>query len=180
MSEETDAQLDGFLEIRKPGAHLEEGVVADDFVLMLGVDLVNFPKFPKADDNVTYPKRDLDIRHEMRDSGLELDDYSGPYRQDLRYTDFSKEFLATKVIPWSERYLQLCVDGWSTEVGKRYGADTAAEIEWTAWNDQVVPELERMKNEFLPAGTAYEDVNQQVAQDARASTRVVYTGLFTP
>jgi hypothetical protein len=23
---------------------------------------------------------------------------------------------------------------------------------WAAWNDQVVPELERMKQEFLPAG----------------------------
>ena len=40
-----DAQLEGFLDIRKPGAHLEEGAVADDFVLMLGVDLDNYPKF---------------------------------------------------------------------------------------------------------------------------------------
>jgi len=102
-----DSQLDEFFEIRKPGAHLDEDAVADDFVLMLGVDLVNFPKFPKVDDTVTYPKADLDIRYEMRDSGPELDDYSGPYRQNLRYTDFSTEFLASKVIPWSERYLQL-------------------------------------------------------------------------
>src|SRR5215470_2161074 len=172
-----DEQLDEFLEILKPGAHLEEGVVADDFVLMLGVDLVNFPKFPKVDDTVTYPKRDLDIRYELRDSGLELDDYSGPYRQDLRYTDFSNEFLATKVIPWSERDLQLCVDGWSAEVGKRYGTATAAEIEWSGWNDQVVPELERMKTEFLPANATYEDVNQHVSEAERATTRVTYTGL---
>src|SRR5215475_11665124 len=117
MGEPTnDSQMEQFLELRKPGAHLQEDVVADDFVLMLGVDLVNFPKFPKVDDTVTYPKRDLDIRYEQRDSGLELDDYSGPYRQDLRYTDFSNEFLAMKVIPWSERYLRLCVDGWSAEV----------------------------------------------------------------
>ena len=76
----SDEQIDQFLELRKPGAHLEEGAVADDFVLMLGVDLVNFPKFPKVDDTVTYPKKDLDIRYEMTDSGAELDDYSGPYR----------------------------------------------------------------------------------------------------
>jgi hypothetical protein len=181
VSEATpDPQLDGFFEIRKPGAHLEEGVVADDFVLMLGVDLVNFPKFAKLDDNVTYPKRDLDIRYEMRDAGPELDDYSGPYRQDLRYTDFSREFLATKVIPWSEKYLQLCVDGWSTEVGKRYGAATAAEIEWSAWNDHVVPELVRMKDEFLPADLVYEHPNEQVPDADRPTTRVDYTGLFTP
>ena len=153
------------MEIRKPGAHLEEGVVADDFVLMLGVDLTNFPKFPRVDDSVTYPKADLDIRQQLDvDSGAELPDYSGPYRADLRFTDFSKEALATKFLPWSEQYLQLVVDGWATEVARRYGAETMAEIEWTAWNDQIVPELERMKNEFLPAGTDYDDPNRQVAR----------------
>ena len=55
-----------------------------------------------------------------------------------------------------------------------------AEIEWAAWNDQIVPELERMKSEFLPAGTVYDDPNQHVPEADRASTRVVYTGLFTP
>ena len=80
-----DAQLDGFLEIRKPGAHLEEGAVTDDFVLALGVDLTNFPKFSRVDDDVTYPKADLDIRQKVDvDSGAELPDYSGAYRADLR------------------------------------------------------------------------------------------------
>ena len=182
MSEPTtDAQLDGFLDIRKPGAHLDEEAVADDFVLMLGVDLTNFPRFPRVDDNVTYRKADLDIRQQLDvDSGAELPDYAGPYRSDLRFTDFSREALATRFLPWSEAYLQLCVDGWAAELSKRYGADTMAEIEWQAWNDQVVPEIERMKGEFLPAGTEYEDPNQQVPAADRASTRVVYTGLFTP
>jgi hypothetical protein len=177
----TDEQLDEFLEIRKPGAHLEEGVVADDFVLMLGVDLVNFPKFPRVDDGVTYPKADLDIRYELDvDSGAELSDYSGPYRPDLRYTDFSTEALASKIIPWSEAYCQLCVNGWAAEVSRRYGPETMAEIEWAAWNDQIVPELERMKGEFLPVDTDYVDTNQQVADADRPTTRVVYTGVFSP
>ena len=55
-----------------------------------------------------------------------------------------------------------------------------AEIEWAAWNDQVVPELERMKQEFLPAGTVYEDPNRNVPENERVRTRVIYTGLFTP
>src|SRR3954470_24758426 len=148
MAETTDSQIDGFLEIRKPGAHLEEEVVADDFVLMLGVDLVNYPKFSRVDDSVTYAKKNLDIRQELHvDSGAELPDYSGAYRQDLRFTDFSKEALATKFLPWSEAYMQLCVDGWAAEVSKRYGAETMAEIEWAAWNEQMAPELERMKDE---------------------------------
>jgi hypothetical protein len=179
--QEHDGDLQEFLEVRKPGAHLDEGVVADDFVLALGVDLTNFPKFPRVDDSVTYPKATLDIRQEVGvDSGAELPDYSGAYRADLRFTDFSTEALATRFLPWSERYLRLCVDGWAAEVARRYGAEAMAEIEWTAWNDQTAPELERMKNEFLPAGTAYEDPNQRVADEDRAQTRVVYTGLFTP
>ncbi|MFN8034817.1 MAG: hypothetical protein U0V73_02650 [Acidimicrobiia bacterium] len=176
-----DAPPDQFFEVRKPGAHLEEGVVADDFVAMLGVDLLDYPKFPKVDDTITYPKTNLDVRQQLDvDSGAELADYSGPYRADLRLTDFSRRALASKLVPWSEAYLQLCVDGWAEEVARRYGADTMAEIEWTAWNDQVVPELERMRDEFLPAGTAYEDPNQRVAEADRAGTRVVYTGLFSP
>ncbi len=182
MSEpKADPQLDEFFEIRKPGAHLQDDVIVDDFVLMLGVDLVNYPKFARVDDSVTYPKADLDIRQQLDvDSGAELPDYSGPYRADLRFTDFSTEALAGKFLPWSERYLELCVDGWASEVAKRYGADAMAEIEWAAWNDQVVPELERMKAEFLPDDTVYVDPNQRVPEADRASTRVVYTGLFTP
>jgi hypothetical protein len=179
--DDRDQQLDSFLEIRKPGAHLEEDVVPDDFVLALRVDLKNYPKFARVSDAVTFPKADLDIRQQLDvDSGAELPDYGGPYRADLRLTDFSKAALAEKLLPWSERYLQLCVDGWATEVSRRYGAATMAEIEWTAWNDQVVPELERKKNEFLPPATTYEDPNRLVPEAARASTRVVYTGLFTP
>jgi hypothetical protein len=177
----TDDVQNEFFEIRRPGAHLEEGVVADDFVIALGVDIVNYPKFPKVDDVVTYPKTNLDIRQQLdEDSGLDLTDYSGPYKADLRFTDFSVEALATRFLPWSEKYMLLCVNGWSAEVGKRYGAETAAEIEWTAWNDQVVPELERMKNEFLPGGSTYLNPNAAVPEAGRATTRVVYTGLFSP
>jgi hypothetical protein len=98
----------------------------------------------------------------------------------LRFTDFSKDALANKFLPWSEAYMQLCVDGWAREVAKRYGAETMAEIEWAAWNGQVVPELERMRHQFLPAGTVYEDPNRQIPDNERGTTRVVYTGLFTP
>jgi hypothetical protein len=177
----TDEQFDEFLEVRKPGAHLDEDVVADDFVLMLGVDLTNYPKFSRVDDRITYPKADLDIRQQLDvDSGAELPDYSGPYRADLRFTDFSAEALATRFLPWSEHYLQTCVDGWASEVARRYGAETMAELEWAAWNDQIVPELERMRTEFLPPGTDYDDPNKHVPEEERPVTRVVYTGLFTP
>src|SRR5262245_32739069 len=181
MAEKDDRGFDEFLAIRKPGAHLEEEVVADDFVLTLRVDLKKYPKFPRVDDAVTYPKTDLDIRQELvSDSGAELPDYSGAYKADLRFTDFSRDALANKFLPWSEAYLQLVVDGWAHEVAKRYGADTRSEIEWSAWNGLVVPEIDRMKQEFLPAGTVYEDPNRNVPENERLGTRVIYTGLFTP
>jgi hypothetical protein len=181
VPETSDDQITTFLEVRKPGAHLSEDYVPDDFVLMLGVDLVNYPKFPKAVDGVTYAKTALDIRQELDvDSGAELPDYSGPYRPDFRFTDFSTDALATRVLPYSEAYLLLCVDGWAAEVSRRYGAEAMAEVEWAAWNDQVVPEIERMRAEFLPPGTPYVDPNQAVPEADRAGTRVVYTGLFTP
>jgi hypothetical protein len=181
MTEPDHADLHGFQKIREPGAHLEEDVVADDFVLMLGVDLVDYPKFPRVDDDVTYPRDRLDIRGQLDvDSGAELDDYSGPYRPDLRLTDFSTDALATRHLPWSEAYMLTCVDAWFAEVSRRYGADVAAEVEWAAWTDQVVPELERMRSEFLPDDVAYDDPNQHVAEADRPTTRVVYTGLFTP
>jgi hypothetical protein len=181
MAEQHDGKFDEFLAIRKPGAHLEEEVVPDDFVIQLGVDLKNYQKFPRVDDKVQYPKAELDIRHELdSDSGAELPDYSGAYKADLRYTDFSKEALVSRFLPWSEAYMQLCVDGWAREVTKRYGAETMAEIEWMAWNGQVVPEIERMRSEFLPAGKVYEDPNRSVPDSERVRTRVIYTGLFTP
>ncbi|MEX2293896.1 MAG: hypothetical protein WD691_08935 [Acidimicrobiales bacterium] len=181
MTDATDDQMQTFLEVRKPGAHLQDDYAPDDFVLMLGVDLVNYPKFPRRDDTVTYPKTDLDIRQDIDvDSGAELADYSGPYRADLRFTDFSIEALATRVLPYSEAYMQLCVDGWGAEVSRRFGPEVMTEVEWAAWNDQMVPELERMRQEFLPAGTQYEDPNQKVPEADRATTRVTYTGLFTP
>jgi hypothetical protein len=177
-----DAQLDAFLEARKPGAHLEDEYVPDDFVLMLGVDLVNYPKFEKAvGADVTFPLAAMDIRQELDvDSGAELEDYSGPYRPDLRFTDFSRNALANRFLPWSEKYLLTCIEGWTTEVAKRFGETTMREIEWAAWTEQTAPELERMRSEFLPEWVEYRDPNAAVPEADRPATPVVYTGLFSP
>lgn len=174
----TTDQLETFLEARKPGAHLAEEFVPDDFVLALGVDLVNYPKFPKAvEPGVTYPLAQMDIRQDTSvDSGRELPDYSGDYQADLRFTDFSVSALATHFVPYGEAYMLLCVDGWFDEVSRRYGADIAHEIEWAAWTDQMAPELERMRAEFLPSSVEYVDPNI----DRAHTERVIYTGLFSP
>ena len=109
--------------------------------------------------------------------GAELADYSGPYRADLRFTDFSKEALADEVHPVERA--RTCSSA-STDGRPRSRSATApttmAEIEWAAWNDQVVPELERMKDEFLPAGTVVRRPEPagrrgRSADDTRSSTR---------
>ncbi len=103
----------------------------------------------------------------------ELDDYSGPVPCPTSGSPTSPSGRwPRRLIPWSEAYLQLCVDGWAAEVTRRYGADAMAEIEWAAWNDQVVPELERMTDEFLPAGIVYDDPNQRCPRTSAADTRV--------
>lgn len=182
MTEQQSAGMDDLLELRKPGAHLDGTVaVNDEFARQLGIDVVNYIKFDKADDAATYPKVALDIRWQTNvDSGRELEDYSGPYLADLRFTDFSTAALAGRIIPWSEAYLQLCVDGWADEVIRRYDAATMAEIEWAAWTDLIAPEIERWRGEFLPSDHVYADPNQGVPVDARPHTRVDYSGLFTP
>jgi hypothetical protein len=178
-----DDQFDEFLALRKPGAHLDGEVKVDDeFARSLGVDLVDYPKFDKAlPDDVTFPVADLDIRWQTDvDSGAELEDYSGPFRPDFRFTDFSTNALVTKLIPYAEEYTVACVDGWADEITRRYGRETMAEIEWAAWNDLIAPEIPRWIQEFLPEGTTYDDPNQAVPERDRTHTRVDYRGLFTP
>lgn len=181
MHDGDGGEFDGFLAIRRPGAHLEQDVVVDGLALALRVDLRSYPKFPRVDDRVTYARSGADVRQQVDvDSGAELPDYAGPYRADLRFTDFSKDALRHKLLPFSEAYLLLSIDGWAREVERRFGAEARAQVEWAAWNDLVAPEIERMRQEFLPAARAYRDPNRDVAEADRASTRVVYTGLFTP
>ena len=147
----TDEQLEEFLEIRKPGAHLEEGVVADEFVLMLGVDLQNYPKFPASrrrhhvsPEGVGHaPAARRRFRGRTRRLQRPLSGGSSSHR-------FSIEALATKLVPWSELYMQLCVDGWADEVPSVTAPRPWLRLSGPVWNDQIAPELGRMKSEFLP------------------------------
>ena len=67
MSEqELDQNLQEFLEIRQPGIDYAEHA-KDDFALQIGVDLDNYKKFPRVDDNVTYKKEGHDRRGEIGD-----------------------------------------------------------------------------------------------------------------
>ena len=148
----TDAQLDEFLEIRKPGAHLDEGVVADDFVLMLGVDLVELPEVPAGRRRRHLPegrpRHPPAARRRLRRRAPRLQ-RSVPRRPALH-----------RLLEGGARRRSSCrgarrtCSSASTAGPPRSRSGTApttmAEIEWAAWNDQVVPELERMQRRVPP------------------------------
>ena len=178
----TDSQLDEFLEIRKPGAHLEEGVVADDFVLMLGVDLVNFPKFPRVDDGVTYPegrpRHPPRARRRLRRRPRRLQ-RSVPRRPALHRLLAGG---AGHEVPAVERGVPAVVrrrmgrgSGQALRRGRR-GRDRVGRVERpdrarARAHAQRVPARRHRLHRPEPSRCAEAD---------RATTRVVYTGLFCP
>src|SRR3954468_23968457 len=148
MAEPTvDQDLHDFLEVRQPGAALDE-LKRDDFAIQLGVDLENYKKFPRVDDSVTYPKVRFDTRAEIvLDTDIDLPDYSGPFRRDLRFSDFSREALV-RMIAMSHEYYVLLVDSWAEEVANRVGHEQMQEIQTSVWPNGVTPHLKRIVTEW--------------------------------
>jgi len=112
---ELDQTLQEFLDVRQPGANYEEHT-KEEPTFDLEVDLKNYKKFPRVDDNVTYKKSGKDTRGEIKvDPKIDLPDYSGPFRYDLRFTDFSDEALI-KMLSASYEYYVLLVESWAAEI----------------------------------------------------------------
>ncbi|MGA2836540.1 MAG: hypothetical protein ABSF84_08085 [Acidimicrobiales bacterium] len=144
---EIDENLQEFLEVRKPGADLSAHQ-HDEFALQIGVTLDNYTKFPRVDDNVTYKKQGRDHRDDIRpDESLELPDYSGPFRADLRFTDFSDDALIS-MYSLSYEYYVLLVESWAAEISARYGEDAKNELQLSAWTNGVVPHIDRITGEW--------------------------------
>ncbi|HUV53158.1 MAG TPA: hypothetical protein VMW64_08830, partial [Dehalococcoidia bacterium] len=54
----------------------------------------------------------------------ELKDYSGPYKHDLKWEDFSKEFLVKLMKSWQGAYLGI-QGAWIQVVSEKYGSEAA-------------------------------------------------------
>jgi hypothetical protein len=117
----------------------------------------DFTKFPVVDGGAAIPKdpERVDRRQEPGDPGVDLPDYSGPFRSDLRFTDFSKEMLLN-MIEMNLEYMRVWVGAWLEEAEERFGRDERLELEWLAWRDGMAPKLEGMLREFLPPAYAEE------------------------
>ncbi len=150
-----DENLQKFLEVRQPGVNLEERPV-DQFALDIGVDLHNFKKFPRVDDSVTYKKVGHDTRSDIAvDPNVDLPDYSGPFKADLRFSDFSAEALV-RMLGMSYAYYVLLVEAWSAELLLRKGADAMQELQASAWTNGILPHIARIQEEW----SAFEGVDE--------------------
>jgi hypothetical protein len=170
--------MEQFLEIREPGAHLE-AEVPEDFVLDIPFDTERIYKFPRVDDDAIcrVDPNNLDIRADLCvNPEVDLDDYSGPWKEDLRFTDFSKEALIA-FLAMDLEYTVLCLEYWAREVEQRFGSEQMLEVERDAWNDGIMPHLAVLKAEYYPDRPEMEPFWEVRTSDGQ---RPNYTGIFEP
>ena len=77
-----------------------------------------------------------------------LKDYSGPYRHDLKFDDFSKDFLITMMTQWQRAYLRLSAI-WYEKVMEKFGMEAADACNMEVWmtvGQKVVPKFAKMGN----------------------------------
>ena len=66
----------------------------------------------------------------------ELKDYSGKFIPDLKYTDFSKEFMAQLLTEYARLYVM--ADGvWYSLVQERYGPKVPSDIDYDVWVNKL-------------------------------------------
>lgn len=110
----------------------------------------SYKKWPVLDPEVHYKRGPLDVRQELKvDPTIDLPDYSGPFRADLRFTDFSHEQLV-RMLAMCDEYRRVWVGAWLDEVERYFGRQERLAVEWIAWRDVLAPTLEGIFREYLP------------------------------
>ena len=156
--------------------------MADDFVLMLGVDLENYPKFPtgrrRRHLSQGRPRHPPAARRRLRRRAPRLQ-RPVPGRPALHRLLAPRRW-PRRFLPWSEEYMLLCVDGWAPRwppVRRRGdGRDRVGRMERP---DRPRARAHEGASSSRPARTTRTRTST-CAEPDRAGTRVVYTGLFTP
>jgi hypothetical protein len=147
MAEIDDKVKETLSDVRKVGANYEDH--QQEVGLDIPVDLVHFKKFPVVDPPGKYKKEGHDTRWDISpEDSLELPDYSGPFNQNLRFSDFSNEALIN-MLGMSDEYYRVCIEGWATSVGERYGLDDMRRIQAEAWEGHILPQLRGMIDEWM-------------------------------
>ena len=77
-----------------------------------------------------------------------LKDYSGPYKHDLRFEDFTKDFLIELMHSWQKAYLRLSAI-WYQAVMEKFGMEAADSCNMEVWSTvgkKVVPKFAKIGN----------------------------------
>jgi hypothetical protein len=75
-----------------------------------------------------------------------LKDYSGPYKDDLRFSDFSKDFLIELMHSWQWAYMRLS-SLWYQEVSERFGLEAGDKCNLAVWNkvgEKIAPRFAKV------------------------------------
>ncbi len=90
-----------------------------------------------------------DLRAEIKiDPKVELKDYSGPFKPDLRYSDFSREQLVRMYLMAAE-YIVESIIADSTYVAEKYGAEAMLELEGEVWRNRMPGPVYRLITEAM-------------------------------
>jgi len=88
----------------------------------------------------------------------ELNDYSGPFKPDLTFNDFSKDFLLKLMHVWQYAWLHM-TEAWYDAVRERFGFEAANECETAAWvrvAERVNPRYAKIAN--IPLNTVIDSM----------------------
>jgi hypothetical protein len=169
-------------DVRKIGVNYEEH--QQEVGLDIPVDLVHFKKFPVVDPPGKYKKVGHDTRADISpDDSPELPDYNGPFNQNLRFSDFSKDALIN-MLKMSDEYYRVCISGWADSVAERYGRDDMHRIQSEAWRDMILPQLHVMIDSWMElTGNEAESLIASMERDVAdqvAAGRVILINPYNP
>jgi hypothetical protein len=86
--------------------------------------------------------------HQGRSAVPEIEDYSGPFKPDLTFDDFSKEFLLKLMTVWQFAWIRMA-DSWYEAVSRRFGPEAANECNLESWvkvGERVNPRYTKIAN----------------------------------
>lgn len=113
--------------------------MAKDIHWTKDVDMANAPVKTKA----------KDLRREIKiDPKVELKDYSGRLRSDLRISDFSREQLA-KMYLMSCEYFYDTLEAWAQHIIDKYGNEAMVEAQHDIWGKRMFAPAQRIKRKWM-------------------------------
>jgi hypothetical protein len=94
-------------------------------------------------------KKKRDIRGDIKiDPKVKLEDYSGPFKPDLRITDFSREQLARMYL-MAHQYDLAIMMAYNMWVGGKFGFDGTGDMNVAIWGTGVIGDVRKLHMRFM-------------------------------